>query len=66
MDISYKRKVVNIFLLINLNICYGSQKNSLIETVLLSTHNIWYGKKESVLTFVTLLLLGVMSNVTPS
>ena len=29
-----------IFLSITLNICFGAQKNRLIETVLLSTHNI--------------------------
>ena len=39
----YERKIEIIFLPINLNICFGSQKNRLIETVLLSTHNICFG-----------------------
>ena len=29
------------FLYISLNICFGAQKNGLIETVLLSTNNIY-------------------------
>ena len=39
-----QRKVVNIFLPISFNICFGSgaQKNCLIKTVLLSTHNICF------------------------
>ena len=32
-----------IFLPSNLDICFGVQKNRLIETVLLSTHNICFG-----------------------
>ena len=39
----FQRKIVNIFLPINFNICLGAQKNRLIETVLLSTHNICFG-----------------------
>ena len=35
-----QHEIVIIFLLINLNICWGAQKNRLIETVLLGTHNI--------------------------
>ena len=31
---------MNIFLIISLNICFGAQKNRLIETILLSNHNI--------------------------
>ena len=42
----YVRKIVNIFLPINLNVCLGAQKNRLIETVLLSTHNICVDEKE--------------------
>ena len=38
-----KCKIVNIFLSISFNIFFGSQKNRLIETVLLSTHNICFG-----------------------
>ena len=39
-----ERKIVNIFLSISLNICFGfSKEQSLIETVLLSTHNICFG-----------------------
>ena len=34
-------KNVNIFLSIGLNICFGTQKNHLIEMVLLSSHNIY-------------------------
>ena len=39
----YERKIVIIFLPINLNMCLGAQKNRLIETVLLSTHNVYFG-----------------------
>ena len=38
-----KLKIVIIFLSISLNMCFGCSKNSLIETVLLSTHNICFG-----------------------
>ena len=38
-----QRKIVNIFLPINFNICFGAEKNRLIERVLLSTHNICFG-----------------------
>ena len=38
----YLRKILIIFLTINLSICFGAQKNRLIETVLLSTHNICF------------------------
>ena len=34
---------MNIFLPISFNICFGAQKNRLIETVLLRTHNICFG-----------------------
>ena len=40
---TFQRKIVNIFLPIKFNICFGGQKNRLIETVLLSTHNICFG-----------------------
>ena len=36
-------KVVNIFLSISFNTCYGCLKTRLYETVLLSTHNICFG-----------------------
>ena len=39
----FELKSVNIFLSIRLNICLSAQKNSLIETFLLSTHNISFG-----------------------
>ena len=41
----FQRKIVNIFLPISFNICFGcgAQKNRLIEMVLLSTHNICFG-----------------------
>ena len=39
----FERKIEIIFLPINLNICFGAQKNRLIETVLLSTHNRCFG-----------------------
>ena len=38
----FRCKIVNIFLLISFNMCFGDQKNRLIETVLLSTHNICF------------------------
>ena len=39
-----KRKIVNIFLFINLKTSvWGAQKNCLSETVLLSTHHICFG-----------------------
>ena len=38
-----ERKIVIIFLPINLNNALGVQKNCLIETVLFSTHNISFG-----------------------
>ena len=37
-----RRKIVNIFLSISVNICFGAQKNRLSETVVLSTHNICF------------------------
>ena len=43
MNKNVQRKIVNIFLPINLSICFGAQKNHLIETVPLSTHNICFG-----------------------
>ena len=48
-------KIVIIFLPISLNICFGAQKNRLIETVLLSTHNIcfrWEIKKNLIRTLI--------------
>ena len=45
----FERKIVNIFLPISANICFGAQKNHLNETVLLSTHKehrFWLGKKK--------------------
>ena len=39
----FERKIAVIFLSISLNMCFGAQKNHLIETVLLSTHNICFG-----------------------
>ena len=39
----YERKIVIIFLPINLSMCFAAQKNRLIETVLLSNHNICTG-----------------------
>ena len=36
-------KIAFIVLPINLNKCFGAQKNRLIETVLLSTHNTCFG-----------------------
>ena len=36
----FEHKIINIFLPISFNICFGAQKNRVIETVLLSTHNI--------------------------
>ena len=39
----FLRKIVNIFLPICFNICFGAQKDRLIETVHLSTLNICFG-----------------------
>ena len=36
-------KIVIVFLPMNLNMCFGAQKNHLIEMVLLSTNNICFG-----------------------
>ena len=36
MNKIFERKIVNIFLPISVNICFGAQKNRLIETVLVS------------------------------
>ena len=38
-----EHKIVNIFLPISFNICFGCSKKRLIGTVLLSTHNICFG-----------------------
>ena len=38
-----QRIIVSVFLQIYSDICLGTQKNRLIETVLLSTHNIGFG-----------------------
>ena len=43
MNNSFERKIVKIFLPNSLNICFGTQKNSLNETILLSTKNICLG-----------------------
>ena len=40
---TFQRKIVNIFLLINLTYVLGNQKNRLIETVLLITLIICFG-----------------------
>ena len=40
-----ERKIIIILLSICLNMCFGAQKNRLIETVLLSTHNICFGSE---------------------
>ena len=42
-DKFFRRKIVIIYRSISLNMCFGAQKNLLIETVLLSTHNICFG-----------------------
>ena len=52
MNPNCKRKTVNIYLSIRLNISLGPQKNRLIETVLLSTHNIYFGLEISPLVHV--------------
>ena len=39
----FQRKIVNTFFPINFYICFGAQKNRLIETVLLSSQHIYYG-----------------------
>ena len=39
----FEQKIVIIFLPISLNMCFGAQKNRLIEMVLLSTYNICFG-----------------------
>ena len=38
-----REKIKIIFLLISVNICFGVQKNCLIEMLLLSTHFICFG-----------------------
>ena len=43
MNKIFEHKIVNIFLPINLNICFGCSKKRLIEMVLLNTHNICFG-----------------------
>ena len=40
---NFQCKIVNIFLPISFNICFGCSKGRLTETVLLSTHNICFG-----------------------
>ena len=39
----FQRKILNVFLSISFNICFGCSKNRLFQTVLLSTHNICFG-----------------------
>ena len=39
----FEHNIVNIFLPVSFNIRFDSQKNRLIETVLLSSHNICFG-----------------------
>ena len=43
---------MNILLSVSFNMCFGAQKNSLIETVLLSTHNIRFGREKRKLVFL--------------
>ena len=43
-----KRKTVNISLPIIFNICFGAQKNHLIETVLMSTHKMYLFKNKKI------------------
>ena len=50
-----------IFLSISLNMCFGAQKNHLIEMVLLSTHNICLGSEIRQKNFSYTLLSGVLS-----
>ena len=60
----YARKIVIIFLPINLNMCLGAQKNHLIESVLLSTHNICFGLDIKKIVFqYTLLSEGLISDI---
>ena len=54
----YLRKISIIFLPINLNMCFGAQKNRLIETVLLITHNICFGWEIKKIIFLYTLLSG--------
>ena len=54
----FESKIVTIFLLINLNMCFGCSKNRLIETVLLSTHNICLGLVIRKIIFYYILLSG--------
>ena len=58
----FQHKIVNIFLPINFNICFGCSKNRLIETVLLSTHNICFGLEIRKLNFRYALLTKVLVN----
>ena len=51
----FEHKIEKIFLPIHFNICFGAQKNRLIEMVLLSTHNIYFGRKIRKLIFIRLL-----------
>ena len=52
----FQRKIVNIFLLIILTYVLGTQKNRLIERVLLITHNICFGCEIRKLNFCNTLL----------
>ena len=43
----FECKIVNIFLPISFNICFGCSKERLIEMVPLSTQNICFGREEN-------------------
>ena len=47
----FECKIVNISLSISLYICFGAQKNHLIEMVLLNTHNIYFASKNKNINF---------------
>ena len=53
-------KIAFIYISINLNMCFGAQKNRLIETVLLSTHNICLGYEIRKIIYQYALLSGDM------
>ena len=55
---------MNIFLHVCLNVCFGAQKNRLIETVLLSTHNICFDSEIRKISFTNALLYRGLENET--
>ena len=59
---NFSGKFVNIFLPINYPYVLGTQKNRLIETVLLSTHNICFGREIRKLNFRYTLLTKVLGH----